>query len=57
MVDSKGDKVLPDPNNLTMGLVIRPLPFKCRFVPRSDAAAEVIINEAERAEVEAMAWN
>ncbi|KAK0235465.1 cytochrome P450 [Armillaria nabsnona] len=55
-VDSQGNKILPSADSFTSGLITRPTPFKCCFEPRSQNAREVIIQEAERAELEASAW-
>ncbi len=55
-VDSQGNKMLPSADSFTSGLITRPTPFKCCFEPRSQNAREVIIQEAERAELEASAW-
>ncbi|KAK0213317.1 cytochrome P450 [Desarmillaria ectypa] len=55
-VDEKGNKVLPSADSFTTGLTIQPEPFKCYFEPRSPHAKDIIIQEAERAEIDACAW-
>ncbi|KAK0448612.1 cytochrome P450 [Armillaria borealis] len=51
-VDEKGNKVLPSIDSFTSGLTTRPEPFKCYF----EQAKDIIIQEADRAEIDALAW-
>lgn len=55
-VDENGNKVLPSADSFTTGLVTRPEPFKCYFEARSSQAKDIIMQEAERAEIDACAW-
>ncbi|KAJ6553462.1 cytochrome P450 [Mycena vulgaris] len=56
-LDPDGSPVLPSANDFTSGLVIRPIPFPCRFEPRQTTTADVLNSEAERADTESAAWN
>ncbi|KAF8885930.1 cytochrome P450 [Mucidula mucida] len=55
-VDESGNRILPNPNDFSSGLVIGPAPFKCIFSVRDANTAEIILQDAERAEVEALDW-
>ncbi|KAJ7813127.1 cytochrome P450 [Mycena olivaceomarginata] len=55
-LNDKGDVVLPSADAFTSGLITRPMPFPCRFKPRHAGVEEVVINEAERADVDSAAW-
>lgn len=55
-VDEKGNKVLPSVDSFTSGLTTGPEHFKCYFEPRSSRAKDIIIQEADRAEIDALAW-
>ncbi|KAK0462498.1 cytochrome P450 [Desarmillaria tabescens] len=55
-VDEKGNEVLPSTDSFTTGLTTRPEPFKCYFEPRSSQARDIIIQEAENADIDACAW-
>lgn len=55
-VDEKGNRVLPSVDSFTSGLTTRPEPFKCYFEPRSSQAKDTIVQEADRAEIDALAW-
>jgi len=54
--DESGVPILPSADDFTSGLITRPMPFKVLFQPRSKATAELILEEAERAESELSAW-
>ncbi|KAJ7082888.1 cytochrome P450 [Mycena belliarum] len=54
--DKNGNAIVPSANDFTSGLLTRPTPFPCRFEPRHESAAEVVQNEAERADIESEAW-
>ncbi|KAK0240852.1 cytochrome P450 [Armillaria nabsnona] len=56
LVDEKGNKVLPSVDSFTSGLTTQPEPFKCYFEPRNSQANDIIIQEADRAEIDALAW-
>jgi hypothetical protein len=47
-----GVPYIPDANDFTTGLVSYPANLKYRLVPRSESARELIIMEAERANME-----
>ncbi|KAF5387458.1 hypothetical protein D9757_007765 [Collybiopsis confluens] len=51
-----GTPKLPSPDNFLGGLVISPAPFECLFIPRSTSATELILREAEQAEIDAKQW-
>ncbi|KAK0475538.1 cytochrome P450 [Armillaria novae-zelandiae] len=55
-VDEKGNKVLPSVDSFTSGLTTEPEHFKCYFEPRSSRAKDIIMQEADRAEIDALAW-
>jgi hypothetical protein len=56
VVDSNGIESIQSTDDFTTGLVSRPANLKYQLVPRSQAAKDLIILEAERAEMEAAAW-
>ncbi|KAK0194886.1 cytochrome P450 [Armillaria mellea] len=55
-IDEKGNKVLPSVDSFTSGLTTGPEHFKCYFEARSSRAKDIIIQEADRAEIDALAW-
>ncbi|KAJ7470933.1 cytochrome P450 [Mycena latifolia] len=56
-MDQNGITILPFADDFTSGLVIRPTPFPCRFEPRQGTTVEILRSEAERADVESVAWS
>ncbi|KAJ4415597.1 hypothetical protein N0V82_007231 [Gnomoniopsis sp. IMI 355080] len=46
-LDDKGREVLPDPENLTQGLIVHPEPFPARITPRSEKHAILLKQDWE----------
>jgi len=57
-LDDEGNPVLPDSDSAFTGgaVVMAPTEFKCLFEARSDSTAEMLIQEAEKAEGELGRW-
>ncbi|KAK7457799.1 hypothetical protein VKT23_010139 [Stygiomarasmius scandens] len=57
-LDDEGNPVLPDSDSAFTGgaVVMTPTEFKCLFEARSDSTAEMLIQEAEKAEGELGRW-
>lgn len=45
--DDQGEEIIPDPDDLTQGLVVFPKPFPLRITPRSERHAQVARGEWE----------
>lgn len=41
-VGADGDPIVPDPDAITQGVLVQPMPFPARITPRSERHAEVI---------------
>lgn len=41
-VDAEGKQIVPDPDNLTQGFLVQPMPFPARITPRSEKHAALI---------------
>ncbi|KAJ7639524.1 hypothetical protein FB45DRAFT_1055615 [Roridomyces roridus] len=54
--DETGVLVVPSADDFSAGLLRRPAPFPCRFEPRCGSTVEVVESEAERADLDAAAW-
>ncbi|KAI0628040.1 cytochrome P450 [Trametes polyzona] len=52
-----GKVCLPSADDFTSGLITRPNPFPCAFEPRRGGIEELIVSEADKAEVEATRWD
>lgn len=46
-VGADGEELVPDPDALTQGALVRPLPFPARIVPRSERHARTVAREWE----------
>lgn len=51
-----GKSMIPDAGAFEGNLIIKPIPFKCRFVPRHSAVEATVGADASNAEIELMAW-
>lgn len=51
-----GKSVIPDADAFEGNLVIRPISFNCRFVPRTSIIEAIICADASDAETELKAW-
>ena len=54
--DDKGRSILPEHSSGTTGLVCRPHPFPCAFVPRNADIIEVAMREADNADEQLKGW-
>lgn len=56
-VGDGGRPVIPPDDDFVSGLITRPTPFPCAFRCRGSAVKELVMLEADRAEVEAARWD
>ncbi|ROW04275.1 hypothetical protein VSDG_00895 [Cytospora chrysosperma] len=50
-VDERGEEIMPDPDNLSQGLLVHPRPFPASITPRSKHHAELVRKEWEDCQV------
>lgn len=55
-LDESGKPVYPDPDASTSNVTRRPVAFKCALKPRTGEVAEMVREEAQRAEDSLTEW-